>query len=360
MIANRKTYDWVYIMKLFLMVGVVLIHSRINTLQLQPCPNTGLTAGLDITNYISSKLMAVCVPCFFILSGFLFFLGVKKFTFYQYTSKLKRRCTTLLVPYIIWCSISGGLFLIKSLCLGFEGYEIVVNGHVNWLKWLEGFWAIPGLDLHEPFAFAYWFIRNLMVFVVLSPLAYIFGKSLKVYAIFMIAFLGLVSFTEVDFHGFQWFVTGAAVAYVEKTEFLTKQISNICLIITGLLWLTLPSIPYEDIDAVYHILFIATIFSAAIFLWQISLYCVKWFNTPFLQFMIKSVFWVYSFHQLFCTVAERFWITIIVPDNFLTITITYILKFATLYGFSLMAWIIAKRTFPKFVTISTGSRNLNK
>jgi fucose 4-O-acetylase-like acetyltransferase len=44
-------------------------------------------------------VMGVSIPCFFMISGYLFF---RFFTFDQLTEKWKRRVQTLLIPYLCW------------------------------------------------------------------------------------------------------------------------------------------------------------------------------------------------------------------------------------------------------------------
>ena len=59
----------------------------------------------NIRILISGIIGHAAVPTFFIISGYLFFLSKDTFDFETYLSKLKRRFTTLFVPYIIWNSI---------------------------------------------------------------------------------------------------------------------------------------------------------------------------------------------------------------------------------------------------------------
>lgn len=62
-------------LKLMLILGVVVIHSNIKS---SVTPGYS-QEGVDIVKFIVS-LMRICVPSFFIISGYLFFYRVNKFT----------------------------------------------------------------------------------------------------------------------------------------------------------------------------------------------------------------------------------------------------------------------------------------
>ena len=51
---------------------------------------------------VSQTLVKVAVPVFFIMSGYLFFANVEKWSLKVYKAKILRRVKTLLIPYLIW------------------------------------------------------------------------------------------------------------------------------------------------------------------------------------------------------------------------------------------------------------------
>ena len=53
-------------------------------------------------HFLSRSLPAVAVPLFFAISGFLFFYQKQTFTLADQREKLRKRCVTLLLPYVVW------------------------------------------------------------------------------------------------------------------------------------------------------------------------------------------------------------------------------------------------------------------
>ena len=107
------------------------------------------------------------VPGFFFISGYLFFLSKKK-----YTQKLLDRVRSLLVPYLLWNTILLVLYVIAQII----GYPQDINGRsladYNYIDYLRLYWDRGSYD-HGNFApllCPLWYIRNLLIMSILSPL----------------------------------------------------------------------------------------------------------------------------------------------------------------------------------------------
>ena len=57
----------------------------------------------------------IAVPCFFMISGFLYFSKLEKWDKRVYFEKEKKRVRTLLIPYILWNAIAIALFVAVKL-----------------------------------------------------------------------------------------------------------------------------------------------------------------------------------------------------------------------------------------------------
>ena len=109
------------------------------------------------------NICSVAVPVFFMISGILFFQG--HWSTIAYTSKLKKRVHTLLIPYLLWCLIA----LIVLVAPHVTKYEYTI-GNV-----LSCFWATQYSFLHEgssPIDFPLWYVRDLMVCCLMAPIYY--------------------------------------------------------------------------------------------------------------------------------------------------------------------------------------------
>lgn len=134
-LSSQHRLKTIPIFKFILIMGVVLIHS--NIYHLTPSGFNGY--GPEIVNFITS-LMQVCVPSFFIISGYLFFYGVDNFTADVYKKKLSSRFKTLFIPYMIWDLFCAALFIIKVLFLNFPGLGIIENDTIRYTG--ADFWRV--------------------------------------------------------------------------------------------------------------------------------------------------------------------------------------------------------------------------
>lgn len=107
------------------------------------------------------------VPGFFFISGFLFFLSKK-----SYTEKLRSRFHTLFIPYVLWNLL---LLLLYVIAYAF-GHPQDINGknivEYSFIDYLRLFWDRGSYDNGNfvPILCPLWYIRNLIIMSILSPL----------------------------------------------------------------------------------------------------------------------------------------------------------------------------------------------
>lgn len=191
---NELLSKTVSFLRLPLIVGVVLIHSRIGTSYIA---EEGFPIYTAISHIISNILARVAVPCFFIFSGYFFFRNGGEFTLEAYKNKLLKRSRTVLLPYILWNMAVMAMFLLsepftKGLVL--ESRKLVSDYSLR--EFLQAFW---NLNDGFPICYQLWFIRNLMVIMILSPLVYLALRGMKQYFILIIGVLWLAGWnTKID------------------------------------------------------------------------------------------------------------------------------------------------------------------
>ena len=124
------------------------------------------------------------VPGFFFISGYLFFLSKKK-----YTDKLRSRFHTLFIPYILW-----NLLLLLLYVLAYTlGYPQDINGKnivdYSFIDNLRLFWDRGSYDSGNfvPLLCPLWYIRNLMIMSIISPLLYYIIKYIRVVFLIIVA-----------------------------------------------------------------------------------------------------------------------------------------------------------------------------
>lgn len=153
----------------------------------------------------------IAVPLFFIISGYLFF---QKFdgSFGAYKSKIKKRFSSLLIPYILWN------------LLAFFFYWSIGVAHSS--DFLSSFWVVNYHSGHSPADGPLWFLRTLILLLPLSPLIYIVNKRrwfcwLSV-VFYLLLFLNMGIFKQGTMIGFACFNLGGFFALSGIEQILKK------------------------------------------------------------------------------------------------------------------------------------------
>ena len=195
-----------------LAVVIVIIHTfNTNgfTLRGTSISVDNMTIFKEINYFIDGFIRGQSVPIYFFISGFVFFLGIE-LTKDIYIRKLKNRMKTLLIPYIIWNIIPVLLALFKRLpCFS----SLFPNIHKVQLDFslsaiLSNFWdASKGIFIQPetstttsevvssniyPIDVPLWFVRDLMIVVLCTPILYWLLKRTRYYFVLL---LGALWFT---------------------------------------------------------------------------------------------------------------------------------------------------------------------
>ena len=127
-----------------------------------------------VTSFFSCRISGVAVPMFFAMSGYLFFASGFNGTIYK--EKLKHRVRSLLLPYILWNLVAFVLLVTPNV----RSYEFTFRNI------LVSFWdchnSFINASSHSPIDFPLWYVRDLMVCVILSPIVYYVVKQLRIIA----------------------------------------------------------------------------------------------------------------------------------------------------------------------------------
>ena len=191
-----QVFNW---LRFPLMVLVVFVHVT--------GPSAVLNADLAGIGYydlfrraLSLVLAQLAVPMFFFISGYLFLNRLQNWDWGIYSGKLKKRCKSLLLPYVVWNTIGilvvcfalyrqGAVNEIRHLLLGADSWK---------LYWCSRIWAGPSDWLGvthavtSPCLQPLWFLRDLMVVMVLSPLLWALFRYTRVWGLLLLL-LGYLS-----------------------------------------------------------------------------------------------------------------------------------------------------------------------
>lgn len=191
-----------------LAILVVFVHGFGADIDVSELHASGLT-GLAVYDYIrlffSVVIARSAVPIFFIISGYLLFLKVEEYNKAVYISKLRKRWYSLVIPYFSWIVLLilwtlmfkvGGILLHGKPWIGILDY-FQNNGYLHML-WDSSVWGERttwlGIENHNsgPVLLPFWYMRDLIIMVVISPAIYWLIKKIKF--VFIILLLAIYTF----------------------------------------------------------------------------------------------------------------------------------------------------------------------
>lgn len=290
----------------FLSILVVMIH--VNSFALYKIDNNLLSGQvLNVVRLVlESNLTSVAIRLFFLISGVLFY---RNYTYKDTFKKYKSRVKSLVIPYLIWCS----LYTIAVMILHYTplGTQFQFDVPFTFKNLLMGI-------LFNDFYSSFWFIFNLMIFTLACPIIYtilknkwigllvvsilitLYGFGIKIPEIITINGVEYVAFWRADsiilyiigayigIHAFDWFATAK-----------NKRFSIICLISSVIM------IAFQYVNSIFTLPDILSLLSLIIF--SLSL----WFAFDLFKFDEKPpVIFNYSF-MIF---ALNFYMGLIIPQ----------------------------------------------
>ncbi|MBO4730313.1 MAG: acyltransferase family protein [Bacteroidaceae bacterium] len=164
-------------------VCIVLIHlhMQVNGTQIEWGSLTSMDAWRLFACVSINELASIAVPLFFMISGFLFFYKSQGIPNAQWwLGKLRRRVRTLLIPYVLFCLLAVIGLVINHTMQGHSLSDSLQTFLGNG-KWFHNFWDVHTtgtntniLGITKPISYPIciplWFIRDLMVIVLMTPL----------------------------------------------------------------------------------------------------------------------------------------------------------------------------------------------
>ncbi|MBQ2942334.1 MAG: acyltransferase [Clostridia bacterium] len=144
--------------------------------------NAGTLDEISVTalfeGFLAHGIFISAVPCFFILSGFLFFRNTGKIN--DVYKKQIKRIKSVLIPFLVWSCFYCMLNYAKKFVTG----ENIVFSPIYFIKEIVFY-------IH---CFSLWYMFQLIVYIVLAPAIFLILKSKKISFILLIllCFIGLV------------------------------------------------------------------------------------------------------------------------------------------------------------------------
>lgn len=160
------------LLKVLLTVGILFRHAA-----------PDFPTGTPLLGTISKGvvlLTEICVPLFFAISGYLFFLNAPDQPDAKwFGNKLKKRVFSLLLPYLI------------ANAAAFLCYWAVIRFRPGWIAgFLGDQWKSPLFVLWTgPINLSLWFIRELIVVSILSPVIWLIVRYTRIWGVLLLGVL---------------------------------------------------------------------------------------------------------------------------------------------------------------------------
>lgn len=192
---------------------------------------------------MSQTLVKIAMPTFFVMSGYLFFANVEQFNKEIYSQKIRRRIKTLLIPYIIWN-------LLMAVKLKTFNFSI--------------FW--------EPANMPLWFLRDLMIVSLLSPIIYIGVRKLDYWIFVLLLSIYLTGIWAIqpglNPYALCFFTLGAywsikKINLIETCLKLEKAVYFLSVLLALAMILTYPTIAFSLLMLCFRIVSVIAVFFLA-------------------------------------------------------------------------------------------------
>lgn len=338
-----------------MIVSIVLLHAFLGSIKGLEIPDTGLTMYHTISFFISRILVAVAVPLYFFISGYLFFYRTS-FSISAYKKKLESRIMSLLVPYIFWNLVvlvaHWGVTLLLSIEMMSGTYKLVKN--YTLLDYLRSFWNINGT---MPINGVLWFIRDLMVMIVCSPLVYLAIRYLGWYALLILGCIWIIGYTPAipQMTAIFFFTLGAWFS-INNRNFVVDF--KPFFPIGAMLYLiyAIGIVGAERAEG-YTYVINASILMGIVAVIALTAYFIekgKWKSSAFLT---GSCFLVYAFHQLPLNFYDRVLFRIFHPVSDWQFLLIYFSGPILIITLDLLIYALLKKCFPRFAAVITGGRS---
>lgn len=303
-------------------------------------------------------LAIIAVPMFFVFSGFLFFNGLQ--TVKGCFPKIKKRVRSLVIPYFLWNIIFVLWYVVLQNLPGIGGMinsdiiSEITKGSV--LNRLYSFFVAP-------VAFHLWFLRDLIIMVLASPLIYYWIKITRWYGVVALLFfhpwLMTLSKTFNQF-GIAYFVLGGAIAMHSDLSRVTKYVCSTSVFIASVIvWLSHAMLQALEIKVSFGHWGILSAIAGMISMWK--LYDLVSSNhkvvnaLSHLNPLLGYSFFVYLFHEPAFNIIKKIGVRVLGAGD-AALIVLFVLNPLIMYAVSVAIARLVQQLLPRFYSVLVGGR----
>lgn len=325
-------------LRLPLMVMVVFIHSYLTKSDSMPT----VTFVEDI---FSKCIPIVAVPTFMFISGYLYFAKFRHFTLLFYKVQTLKRIRTLLVPYIIWNTFVICVFwslhrfaptMINPDFENIQDYTVI--------QLLDCYWRGSG---GFPIAYQFWFIRDLFIITLVSPLIYLIAKSryLGIAIVMLLLMSTQSSYIEMGAYFFM-----GAYCSINNVDFSALKVPLRVIILMAYIVLAGFYLSMQSNEIIRKLLILCG---------SISLLNLKVLRLPANQMFRRissSAFFLFCMHGILDLFTCKILTNVVHSESQLQWIMLYFINVTAVVLICMAIYFISKKISPRLLRIVTGNR----
>lgn len=321
-------------LRLPLMIGVVLLHNQYTTFGTLD-NREAVTLLTLLEQIVSFGLVRMCVPLFFVMSGFLIARD-GRLDRTTIVGKWRRRLHTLLIPYLLWNLLTLLLHLILHRAAPSEA--------------LSAFWDYrqTGFPIH----FQFWFLRDLIVLSLLYPPL---AAVIRFAGVWPMIVLGGIWLWHRPAESAFFFVSGMTFALTPLSPLrrtlppLLPAAGGFALLLALRMFACYGRLPAAWSAALEPLL----ILSGCIAVWRLGQHAVKNNHLRSMERAGQLSFFIYAFHEPLFSVVRKLSLYQ-VNSGYEVALATYFLLPVAVIGISVSAYRLLHRFAPRCLSLLTG------
>ena len=313
----------------------------------------GFPAADWFFRFVRAFIKDQSVPVYFFIAGYVFFLGMS-LTMDSYMGKIRRRCHSLLIPYIVWNAVAI-LYVLKVMLPGMGAVSDFADTSqldLSLSSFIESFWddsygIIPYVnscnDGTFPIDKPLWFVRDLMLMALVSPAFYALYKLPRITTRIVLAGATLVWAVKIPGLGhlaqlleaFVFFAWGGYLSYHKRDMIL----------FLAPLW-------PQAMTYVKSVNIVVGLF----FFYNISAWLVSHGRCRASAFLSSASFFIYCGHFIILDPVARRVFALTGSGGDMAVMCGYLLTYTVIIGILLGAYALMRRYTPRFLALFTGGR----
>lgn len=347
-----------------LVVSVIFHHQGMGTVHL--ADGVKVSAGPlglwaeTIQGFLSYGLGGIRMPTFFLISGYLFFLGFGRSRDWL-AKKLLSRTRSVLVPLLVWNLI---VLLLLLIAQNLTVTSVFFSGKSPWSNSIRDFGLLDFLNAligvkGDPILYPLWFLRDLFLMCLLAPLYFVLPRLIQLSLVLVLGGLWLfdawpygVPTVEACF----FFSLGGLVALSRRDLFLLDPYLKWACAVLAVLVTAGFFVPADE--GISTVLTHLKHLTGVVMVLSISRHLVLMPRTSAMLVALSAPsFFLFVAHEPLLTIVRKTMYMSFVPDSSGAALLIYFAAVASTVLLLLGIYYFAERFAPRTLSALTGGRS---